>query len=28
MVKKGSVSLKRVVKIEQNNFIPSSLVEY
>jgi len=28
MVKKGSVSLKRIVNIEQNNFIPNSLVEY
>jgi hypothetical protein len=28
MVKKGSVNLKRVVQIEQNNFIPVSLVEY
>ena len=28
MVKKGSVNLKRIVKIETNNFIPNSLVEY
>lgn len=28
MVRKGSVNLKRVVQIEQNNFIPTTLYDY